>query len=155
MACAAWALGDSEVDLVDSSVPWSGLAASGEDVVLHDSLCPMTPPDFIRACVERARETGRPVVGVRPVTDTVKGLSDGFVTDTVDREALIAVASPLVIPAAVAAGIERPSDDLARAVADLVAAGHPVETVPAPPQARRLSSVEGVRLLEALTDPRG
>jgi 2-C-methyl-D-erythritol 4-phosphate cytidylyltransferase len=155
VACAAWALGESEVDLVDASVPWAGLAESGDDVVLHDSLCPMTPPDFIRACVERARETGRPVVGVRPVTDTVKVVSDGFVGETVDREGLLAVASPLVIPAEVAAVIDHPSHDLARAVVDLVAAGHQVETLVAPPEARRVSSVEGVRLLEALTDPRG
>jgi 2-C-methyl-D-erythritol 4-phosphate cytidylyltransferase len=115
----------------------------------------MTPPDFIRACVERARETGRPVVGVRPVTDTVKVVSDGFVGETVDREGLLAIASPLVIPAEVAAVIDHPSHDLARAVVDLVAAGHQVETLVAPPEARRVSSVEGVRLLEALTDPRG
>lgn len=154
MACAAWALGESGVDLVDASVLWSGLADSGEDVVLHDSLCPMTPPDFIHACVERARETGRAVVGVRPVTDTVKVVTDGFVGETVDRDGLLAVASPLVIPAAVAAALERPSDDLARAVAELVASGHSVETRAAPPEARRVSSAEGVRLLEALTDPR-
>lgn len=155
MACAAWALGESEVDIVDASVPWAGLAESGDDVVLHDSLCPMTPPDFIRACVERAREIGRPVVGVRPVTDTVKVVTDGFVGETVDREGLLAIASPLVIPAAVAAVVDHPSHDLARAVADLVAAGHPVSTVVAPPEARRVSSLEDVRLLEALTDARG
>ena len=155
MVCAAWALGESGVDLVDASVPWAGLAESGEDLVLHDALCPMTPPDFIRACVERARETGRPVVGVRPVTDTVKVVDDGFVGETVDRDGLLAVASPLVIPAAVAGTIQRPPDDLARAVAELVGAGHAVETLFAPTEARRVSSVEGVRLLEALTDPRG
>ncbi len=155
MVCAVWALGESGVDLVDASVPWAGLAESGEDLVLHDALCPMTPPDFIRACVERARETGRPVVGVRPVTDTVKVVTDGFVGETVDRDGLLAVASPLVIPAAVAGAIQRPPDDLARAVAELVGAGHAVETLSAPTEARRVSSVEGVRLLEALTDPRG
>ena len=155
MACAAWALGESEVDIVDASVPWAGLAESGDDVVLHDSLCPMTPPDFIRACVERARETGQPVLGVRPVTDTVKVVTDGFVGETVDREGLLAIASPLVIPAEVAAVIDQPSHDLARAVADLVAAGHPVSTVVAPPEARRVYSLEDVRLLQALTDARG
>ncbi len=154
MACAAWALGEAEVDLVDASVPWSGLAESGDDVVLHDALCPMTPPAFIRACLEHARETGRPVVGVRPVTDTVKVVSDGFVGETVDREGLLAIASPLVIPAAVAATLALPSHDLARAVAELAAAGHRVETLEAPPEGRRVSSAEALRLLEALTDPR-
>ena len=41
-------------------------------LVLHDALCPMTPPDFIAACVRRAVDEDVVVVGVRPVTDTVK-----------------------------------------------------------------------------------
>lgn len=156
VACAAWALGDSGVDLVDATVPWEALVESGEDLVLHDSLCPMTPAAFIGACLERARATGRPVVGVRPVTDTVKVLADGdagqVVGETLDRDALLAVASPLVIPAAVLASLPGPpSTDLARAVADLAAAGHAVETVEAPPEARRVSSPDDVRLLDALT----
>ena len=154
MACAAWALGEAEIDIADASVPWSGLAGSGDDIVLHDALCPMTPPAFIRACLERARDTGLPVIGVRPVTDTVKVVSDGFVGETVDRDGLLAIASPLVIPAAVAATLAPPSHDLARAVASLAAAGHRVEALEAPPEGRRVSSMEALRLLEALTDPR-
>ena len=155
MACAAWALGESGVDLVDASVAWEGLAASGEDVVLHDALCPMTPPAFIAACVRRARETGRPVVGVRPVTDTIKVVVDGFVGVTVDRDGLLAITSPLVIPATVVAGLAGISPDLARAVTELTDAGHGVETLEAPAEGRRVASTEEVRLLEALTDPRG
>lgn len=156
MACAAWAVGEAGVDLVDASVPWSGIAEAGEDLVLHDSLCPMTPPAFIAECLERARSTGRPVVGTRPVTDTVKVVADGLVGETLDRSALVAVASPLVLPAALVASLpRRPDADLARAVADLAASGHPVETVPAPPQARRVSSPDDVRLLDALTTGRG
>lgn len=146
VACAAWALGESGVDLVDASIDWAAIAESGEDLVLHDALCPMTPPDFIASCLEHARATGRPVVGVRPVTDTVKVVDEGLVGDTLDRDSLLAVAAPLVVPA---------GDDLARAVADLAAAGHPVETLTAPPQARRVASLEDVRLLGALTSAQG
>ncbi len=154
VACAAWSLGDSGVDLVDASVPWSGLVDAGQDVVLHDALCPMTPPAFIAACLELARTTGRPVVGVRPVTDTVKVVADGLVGESLDRDDLLAVASPLVLPAAVLAAVPvRPSSDLARAVADLAAAGHPAETLEAPPEGRRVASADDLRLLEALTDP--
>lgn len=156
VACAAWALGESGVDLVDASVDWAAIAESGEDLVLHDALCPMTPPDFIASCLERARSTGRPVVGVRPVTDTVKVVDEGLVGDTLDRDSLLAVAAPLVLPAGVVAGLaRRPAPDLARAVADLVSAGHPAETVTAPPEARRVSSLEDVRLLGALTSAQG
>ena len=105
-------------------------------------------------------ETGRPVVGIRPVTDTVKVVADGaagqVVGETLDRDALVAVASPLVVPAAVLASLPRwPSADLARAVADLAAAGHAVETLESPPEGRRVSSPDDVRLLDALTAPLG
>ena len=154
MACAAWALGEAGVDLVDASVPWSGIVESGADLVLHDALCPMTPPAFVAACLARARATGRPVVGVRPVTDTVKVVADGLVGQTLDRDDLRAVASPLVVPASVLATMTGPpSPDPALAVADLAAAGHPVETIEAPPEGRRVASADDLRLLEALTDP--
>ena len=152
MACAAWALGESGVDLVDATVDWQAWVEAGRDVVLHDSLCPMTPPSFIAACLDHARATGSVVVGVRPVTDTVKVLTDGRVGDTVDRTSLLAITSPLVVPAAVVARLaERPSGDLVEAVAELAAAGHRVETLEAPAEGRRVGSVDDVRLLDALT----
>jgi 2-C-methyl-D-erythritol 4-phosphate cytidylyltransferase len=114
----------------------------------------MAPPAFLAACLERARETGRPVVGTRPVTDTVKVVAGGVVGATLDRDGLLAITSPLVLPAAVLASLaQRPSTDLARAVGDLAAAGHRVETLEAPPEARRVATDEDVRLLEALTHP--
>ena len=104
----------------------------------------MTPPAFIAACLDRARATGSVVVGVRPVTDTVKVVADDRVGDTLDRASLLAVTSPLVIPAEVVAELpERPSADLARAVADLAAAGHRVETLEAPPEGRRVTLGRG------------
>jgi 2-C-methyl-D-erythritol 4-phosphate cytidylyltransferase len=155
VACAAWALGESGIDLVDASVTWAGLVDSGEDLVLHDALCPMTPPAFIAACLEQSRASGEVVVGVRPVTDTVKVVVDDRVGETLDRDALVAVASPLVLPSVVLAHLDRrPVTDLARAVADLTAAGHAVRLLPAPPEGRRVSSVQDVRLLDALTSPR-
>lgn len=152
VACAAWALGECDVDLVDAVVVWEAFVDAGRDVVLHDALCPMTSPAFITACLDLARASGSVVVGVRPVTDTVKVVVGDRVGDTLDRESLVVVTSPLVIPANVVAQLAvRPSDDLARAVADLAAAGHAVQTLGAPAEGRRVSSVEEVRLLEALT----
>jgi len=160
VACAAWALGEAGVDLADATVPWEVVVDSGEDLVLHDALCPMTPPAFIAACLAQARTTGRPVVGTRPVTDTVKVVADGpagpVVGETLDRDALVAVASPLVIPAAVLATLAQPpSPDLARSVAALAAAGHAVDTLEAPPEGRRVSTPDDVRLLDALTTRSG
>ena len=49
VAAAAWGLGEAGVTIVDDSVPWEGLVEADEPLVLHDSLCPLTPPDFIAA----------------------------------------------------------------------------------------------------------
>jgi len=151
VAAAAWALGEAGVTPVDTGTPWAALVEAGEPVVLHDPLCPMTPPDFIAACVERAAEQACVVVGVRPVTDTVKVVEDGLVGETLDRDRLVTVASPVVLPPAVVAALDGvPSTDFAALVAEL-RRGHPVELVEAPPAARRVGSEEDVRVLEALT----
>lgn len=153
VATASWALGEAGVMLVDLGTEWAGLVDAGEPLVLHDALCPMTPAEFIAACVARAVEQGAVVVGTRPVTDTVKESADGFVGATVDREGLLAVASPVVLPAHVVAELDGlPSLDFAELVQDL-RARFPVELVEAPPAARRVATEDDVRLLEALTTP--
>jgi 2-C-methyl-D-erythritol 4-phosphate cytidylyltransferase len=138
------------VTLVDAGTPWSSLVAAGDPLVLHDPLCPLTPPGFVAECVA-ASEDGAVVVGVRPVTDTVKVVVNGYVGATVDRDALLQVASPVVLPAAVVAEFdELPTSDLAALVAAL--APHvPVVTREAPPSARRVGGTDDLRLLEALT----
>ena len=151
VAAAAWALGESGVTPVDTGTTWAALVESGEPVVLHDPLCPMTPPEFIAACLERAVEHACVVVGVRPVTDTVKVVTDGVVGETLDRGGLVAVASPVVLPPDVVAALDGlPSTDFA-ALAAALRARFPVELVEAPPAARRVGSEEDVRVLEALT----
>lgn len=153
VTCAVWALGDAGVTPVDLGTEWAGLVDSGEPFVLHDSLCPMTPAAFIADCVLRSAATSAVVVGVRPVTDTVKAVTDGFVGETVDRDGLLAVASPVVLPPAVVAALDGlPSLDFADLVADL-AARFPVEYAEAPAAARRVASEEDVALLAALTAP--
>lgn len=151
VACAAWALGDAGVMAVDLGTEWAGLVDADEPFVLHDSLCPMTPASFITECVARAVELDRVVVAVRPVTDTVKMVRDGLVGETVDRETLHAVASPVVLPASVVAALDHlPDVDFPRLVAAL-AGRFPVELVLAPATARRVHSPEDVAVLQALT----
>jgi len=153
VACAAWALAESGVTPVDIGTAWAGLVDAAEPVVLHDALCPLTPPEFIAACVAEAVEHDAVVVGVRPVTDTVKHVEDGLVGATVDRDGLLAVASPVVLPAAVVAQLDAlPSTDFPALVAAL-AERFAVRTAEAPPQGRRVASEEEVRVLEALTGP--
>src|SRR4051812_30704490 len=151
VAAAAWALGEAGVTPIDTGTPWAALVEAEEPLVLHDPLCPMTPPAFIAECVARAVERAAVVVGVRPVTDTVKVVEDGLVGATLDREGLVAVASPVVLPATVVASLGGlPSTDLVALVAEL-RRRYPVELVEAPPAARRVGSEEDVRVLEALT----
>ncbi len=154
VAAAAWAMGEAGVDLVDLTVPWHVVAGLGRPLVLHDPLCPMTPPDFIAECAQVAVARDVVTVGVRPVTDTVKQVIDGRLGQTVDRDGLTLVCAPIVLPARVVAEIgDRPTDDFVGLVAAL-RSSYEVVLVDAPPSARRVASDEDIRVLEALTDPR-
>jgi 2-C-methyl-D-erythritol 4-phosphate cytidylyltransferase len=85
------------------------------------------------------------------VTDTVKQAEDGYVGETIDRDGLVVVTSPVVLPPEVVASLDGlPSDDFA-ALAGALAARFPVVTLEAPPEGRRVASLDDVRLLEALT----
>lgn len=155
VAVAAWGLGESGVTPVDIGTEWEGLADSGEPVVLHDCLCPMTPADFIAECLRESVRRQAVVVGVRPVTDTVKTVDGADALPTVrmgpDREQLLVVTSPVVLPAGVVAALDAlPSDDMGELVA-MLAERFPVVTREAPPEGRRVTSPEDVAVLEALT----
>lgn len=151
VACAAWALGDAGITPLDVGTPWAALVESGLPLVLHDALCPMVPASFLRACLDLAQERSAVVVGVRPVTDTIKTIADGLVGDTIDRDELLSVASPVVLPATVVEALDGlPTTDLP-ALAGLLAKRFPVLTLPAPAEGRRVRSLDDVRLLEALT----
>jgi len=153
VACAAWALGEAGVTPVDVGTTWEALVESGEPLVLHDALCPMTPAGFLAECVVTSEERSAVVVAVRPVTDTVKQVEDGYVGTTIDRDELVVVTSPIVLPPQVVEALHGlPSYDFAELAAAL-AARFPVVTVEAPPESRRVGSLDDVRLLEAQTRP--
>ena len=153
VAAAAWAMGEAGVFLVDLGTGWEALVDAGVPFVLHDALCPMTPPGFLAECVTHATERSAVTVGVRPVTDTVKELRDGRVGDTHDRADLLQVVSPVVLPAAVVAALDGvPTTDFAALAAQL-ATRFPVETLEAPAEARRVADEDDLRVLEALTAP--
>lgn len=161
VATAAWAAGEAGVELVDLTLSWSVVAERGETLLLHDPLCPMTPPDFLARCADRAAVEDVVVVGVRPVTDTVKEVAGEVLGTTVDRDALVAVCSPVVLPPSVVAdllgdGAGLPSTDFVALVAALREryGEERVVLAEAPPEARRVGSDADIAVLEALTDPR-
>ncbi len=156
VTCATWALSEAGVLPLDARTTMEGVHDAELPLVLHDSLCPMTPPDFIAECVRRSVADGVVVAGVRPVTDTVKVLHDDTLGETVDREALARVVSPVVVPADRVDGaaelLSDPAVDLAALVEALRAAG-PVVLLEAPPAAMRVGGPDDLRVLEALTRP--
>lgn len=143
VACAAWALGKAGVRLFDASVPWTDLVAVGEPLVLHDSLCPMTPPEFIAWCLRLSLAQDAVVVGVRPVTDTIKTISRAAIGANVDRDGLRALVSPVVLPARVVASMSsRPTSNLVDLVAEL-AMRENVVPAQAPAEAGRVTTRRG------------
>jgi 2-C-methyl-D-erythritol 4-phosphate cytidylyltransferase len=151
VASAAWGLDEAGVTVVALGTEWAELVAAETPFVLHDALCPLTPPAFVAACVQHAAERSAVTVGVRPVTDTVKELHDGRVGDTVDRTTLLQVVSPIVLPSAVVGALDGiPTTDFAELAATL-AERFPVMTLEAPAEARRVADESDLRVLEALT----
>lgn len=152
--CAAIALEESGIEPLDPDTDWGDVLAlleQREALVLHDALCPLAPPDFLAACVAQAVAGGEVVVGVRPVTDTIKRIDGGLVGATVDREGLLALCTPVVLPAAIARAVGPVGADLVALLDRL--RGVPVAAREAPPEARRVDGPEDLRVLEALTGP--
>jgi 2-C-methyl-D-erythritol 4-phosphate cytidylyltransferase len=132
-------------------------------LVVHDPLCPLTPASFLAEAIEECERSGAVVVGVRPVTDTVKEQSassddaPGRLGATVDRDELMCVTSPVVLPAAVVESLdELVTDDLAGLVEDLTQR-FPVQFLPAPPLGRRIVDESDLEVLAELsaTDEEG
>jgi 2-C-methyl-D-erythritol 4-phosphate cytidylyltransferase len=110
--------------------------------VVLDPQCPLVPAAFVADLVERVRTTGVPHAGVRHVTDTVKVMHEGLVGETVDRESLLQLTSPVVLPGPA---------EVPATLAELVAGLPEVMFVQAPPLARRVSDPSEILLLEALS----
>lgn len=155
VAAASWALGEAGVMLFDASVTFDQVRRSGRALVLHDPLCPLTPVDFLVDAVTRCEETGAVVVGFRPVTDTVKQSDAEHLGATVDRTVLRAVTSPVVVPAAVLASLDRlDTTDFPSLVADLATRAD-IVWLEAPPLSRRVRDEDDLADLEALSRAQG
>jgi 2-C-methyl-D-erythritol 4-phosphate cytidylyltransferase len=147
VACAAWALGEAGVQLVDLGTSWAAVTDADVPFVLHDPLCPMTPPEFLLQCVTHAAEQSAVTVGVHPVRE----VHSGDVGGAGDRSGPLQVVSPIVLPAAVVAALDGlPTTDFAALVADL-SQRFPVETLGAPAEARRIATEADLPGLEELT----
>ncbi|MFC6152776.1 2-C-methyl-D-erythritol 4-phosphate cytidylyltransferase [Nocardioides yefusunii] len=155
VTAAAWGMGEAGVLPGDSGVPWDEIrehvVETGATLVLHDPLCPMTPAAFIADCVDRAHRQRVVVVGVRPVTDTVKTVTDGVLGETVDREDLRQVVSPIALPSSVVAAMPNLPSTHFDVLVPLLREHFPIALVEAPAEARRIVTADDVRVLEELT----
>lgn len=165
VACAAWALDGAEVQVVDDTVTWEGLIPEDSEdeaiaLVLHDALCPGVEPAFITECVALARSSDVVVAAGLGVTDTVKRVANGIVTDTMDRDRLVQVTSPVVLTRAAIevastlwpGGLENLPVDTSELVARL--AEHvPVHFAAAPASTARVGDKDELAVLEAATVP--
>jgi hypothetical protein len=151
VAVAAWAAAEAGIDLLDFNADWEDVRALDRPLVLHDPLCPLTPVAFLRQAVATALSEEVVVVGVHSVTDTVKRVDAGVVGETVDREALWSVTSPVVLPASVVSALEAwpHADDLTALVGRLRSTWQ-VRFLEAPVLGRRVEDASSLRLLEAL-----
>lgn len=157
VACASWALGAAGIGAVALGTGWADVQAivddAGTPFTLHDALCPLLDADQILRCVRHAASNDVVVVGVRPVTDTVKVVRDGLLAETLDRDELVTVASPIVLPPSVVAELDRlPTLDFA-ALVTVLQARFEVDLVEVPAAGRRVTSTDDLRVLEAATAP--
>jgi len=151
VALASFALEASGVELVDFNVDLADVRDQHRPLVLHDPLCPLTPVAFLREALATAVAEDVVVVGVQPVTDTIKTVEEGVVGGTVDREGLWAVTSPVVLPADVVAELDAwPDADDFTALVSWLRQRFEVRFLEAPVLGRRVEDESSVALLEAL-----
>lgn len=154
IAAATFAVEAADITVVDPRTEWPTIVDTDLPLVIHDPLCPLTPSSFLGAAVELALETDEVVVGVRPVTDTIKVDLGERLGETVDRTTLREVTSPLVLPARVVAELTAmPTGDLTAILATVSRFG--VRELEAPALSRRIRVRDDIRVLEALGRPSG
>lgn len=104
----------------------------GDDdlVCVHDAARPLVDPDEVRAVIEAAKENGA-ALAVSAMSDTVKRVDAGRVTETVPRSDLVGAGTPQVFRASIfRAALEREGHRDVTDDAELVErAGFPVTVV--------------------------
>jgi hypothetical protein len=135
----------------------AGLALLSDDqvsgdviLVIHDPACPNVPASFVRELIEACGATGRSQMAVLAVTDTIKVTDGPTVGETLDRDTLAVLASPLVLPP----GVRPRGRDMAGLLDDLCSRGG-VDLVEAPPEVVRLMDASDTAFLPPGGSPTG
>lgn len=125
----------------------SSVGKSGH-LLVHDPLCPLTPPAFLVSMAALGAE-GATAVAVLSLTDTVKAVAGDVVTATIDRSAVASVASPFVGPSELVLQAAEVVLDLPSLVRGLWARV-PVEPVAAVASCARVSEPSELDLLSSV-----
>lgn len=152
------AAGHRSVDVVTPSEWRQGSSGRHGPVLVHDPLCPLVGPDFLRHVLdEGAKDPATSLVAFRPVTDTVKNMPARRITGTVDRETLATVASPLLVAPgteARAGGSDPLPFGSETALTVWLHRHSPVRMLRAPSLARRVDDLASLHLLQCLDEVR-
>lgn len=152
IAAATFGVEAADITVLDPRTEWDYVVDTELPLVIHDPLCPLTPSSFLLEAAEACLASDRVVVGVRPVTDTIKQDLGDRLGETIDRSQLREITSPIVLPARVVAELTSlPSRDFAAIVARLDEYG--VRELEAPALSRRIRTAEDIPVLEALGRP--
>ncbi len=129
----------------------NGLAALPDDaeyVLVHDAARPLVDHQVVSALMNALAEGIPAAIPGLAVTDTIKRVRSGWVSETVPREDLVAVQTPqafsvAALRAAHVSGAEATDD-----AALMEQAGHSVAVVPGSAQMRKVTTNEDLRFLE-------
>ena len=143
-------------DSVRRALAAAGPGDPGEAVVVHDAARPLVTAGLVAAVIAelQADLSLDAAIAAAPVTDTVKRVEDGVVSETLDRSSLWAVQTPQVFRrAALERALEVPEEVLAEATDDawlIERAGGRVAVVNAPSENLKVTTPLDLRLAEML-----
>jgi 2-C-methyl-D-erythritol 4-phosphate cytidylyltransferase len=129
----------------------NGLAVLPDDaryVMVHDAARPLVDSKVVSALIDALLGGAVAAIPGVPVIDTIKRVVDGWVTETVPRDELVAVQTPqafdvVALRAAHASGAEATDD-----AALMEMAGHQVAVVPGDASMRKVTTQEDLLYLE-------
>ena len=136
-------------------------AGSGDPVLVHDAARPLVTVELVRRTLAALTEDDGldAAIAAVPVSDTVKRVTEGVVSETLDRSALWAVQTPQVFRrAALARALDVPGEVLAQATDDawlVERLGGRVAVVPSDSENLKITTPLDLALAELLIAHRG
>jgi 2-C-methyl-D-erythritol 4-phosphate cytidylyltransferase len=126
----------------------AALPADAEFVLVHDAARPLVDHEVVSALIVALSEGAPAAIPGLAVTDTIKRVHNGWVTETVPREDLIAVQTPQAFVVAALREVHATKAEATDDAALMEQAGHSVAVVPGSAQMRKVTTFEDIRYLE-------